>query len=98
MALYYQQMASTVERKRRAANQGPNLAPVQNLLEAQRIFAQYDDPVARKEVLKKVSNAIGSDKPLPILGDNLDKVFDPDSPLSDLTLTLTLAETKKRRI
>lgn len=89
-------MVNTDERKRRAPSQGPNLEPLRNLLEAQRIHAQYQDPAAREEVLRKVSSAVGSDKPLPLLRENLDKVFDRESPLADITLHLALVETRKK--
>ena len=84
------------ERKKRAPNQGPNLAPVKDLLEAQRIHTKYQDPAAREQSLKMVSRAIGSDKPLPLLRDNLDKVFDGESPLSDMAIHLALVETRKK--
>ena len=89
-------MANVVERKKRAPNQGPNLAPLRDLLEAQRIHAQYTDEAAREESLKKVSRAMGSEEPLPLLRENLDKVFDGESPLSDITLHLALVETRKK--
>lgn len=84
------------ERKKRAPSQGPNLAPLKDLLEAQRIHTQYQDEAAREESLKRVSRAIGSDKPLPLLRENLDKVFDRESTLSDITLHLALVETRKK--
>lgn len=89
-------MASAVERKKRAPNQGPNLEPLRELLEAQSIHAQYKDPAANAEVLKKVSRAIGSEKPLPLLQKSLDKVFDRESPLSEIALHLALVETRKK--
>ena len=89
-------MASAGERKKRAANQGPNLAPLRDLLEAQSIFTQYKDEAGREESLKKVSSAMGSKKPLPLLRENLDKVFTPETPLSDIALHLVLVETKKK--
>lgn len=84
-------------RKKRAPDRGPNLTPIQDLLEAQRIHSQYQDPAADEEVLRKVSRAIGSDKPLPLLRGNLDKVFDGESPLSDIAVHLALVETRKNK-
>lgn len=78
-------------------SQGPNLSPLRNLLEAQNIHAQYHDEAAREEALKKVSAAIGSDKPLPLLRDNLDKVFETGTPLSDIAIHLALVETRKNK-
>lgn len=89
-------MANVGERKKRAPNQGPNLAPLRDLLEGQRIYTQCKDEAAREESLKKVSSAIGSEKPLPLLRENLDKVFDGESPLSDIALHLVLVETRKK--
>ncbi len=89
-------MANAVERKKRAANQGPNLAPLRDLLEAQSLYEKDKDEAAREESLKKVSRAIGSNKPLPLLRENLSKVFDRGSPLSDITLHLALVETRKK--
>lgn len=74
-----------------------NLAPLKDLLEAQNLYTQYKDPAARQESLKKLSSAVGSDKPLPILGESLDKVFDPETPLSDMVLNLVLVETKSNK-
>jgi hypothetical protein len=65
-------------------------------MEAQGIYAQYQDEAAKDEVAKKVSRAIGSEKPLPLLRDNLDKVFTPETPLSDIALHLVLVETRKK--
>lgn len=93
--LYYREMANVGEKKR-AASQGPNLAPLRDLLEAQRIHIRCKDKAAREESLKKVSRAIGSEKPLPLLRENLDKVFDTESPLSDIALHLALVETRKK--
>lgn len=90
-------MADAIERKKRAPNQGPNLAPLKDLLEAQSIHTQYTDEAAREEALKKVSRAIGSERPLPLLRENLDKVFDKESPLSDIALHLVLVETRKNK-
>jgi hypothetical protein len=92
------QMASTGGRKTRSLGRGPDLVPLRNLLEAQNIYNQYKDPAGRDEATRKLSQAVGSDKPLPLLRENLDKVFDPDSTLSDIALTLTLAESRKRRV
>ncbi len=72
-----------------------NLEPLKELIGAQKIYDKYKDPVARREILKKVSTAVGSETPLPLLGENLDKVFNPDSPVSDVVLTLVLSEAKK---
>lgn len=93
MVLYYRYMASTGERKKRAANQGPNLAPLKDYLQAQRLNQEGK----HQESLAALSQSIGSPEPLPKLEGNLNKVFDNTSPLSDLTLTLALAETKRRR-
>ena len=87
-------MASTVERKKRAANQGSDLAPMKGYLQAQRLH-QEGKP---QESLAALSQSIGSPEPLTKLEGNLDKVFDNTGPLSDLTLTLALAETKRRRV
>ncbi len=84
------------ERKRRVPGQGPNLAPIRDLLEAQRIHTQFQDPSADREVLKRVSMAIGSNKPLPLLADRLDKVLDGESPLSEIAIHLALVETRKK--
>lgn len=73
-----------------------NLAPIRDLLEAQRIHTQFQDPAANREVLKKVSRAIGSEKPLPLLADRLDKVLDGESPLSEIAIHLALVETRKK--
>ena len=75
----------------RAANRGPDLSPMKGYLQAQRLH-QEGKP---QESLAALSQSIGSPEPLPKLEDNLDKVFDNTSLLSDLTLTLALAETKK---
>jgi hypothetical protein len=90
-------MVDEVVRKRRGPNRGPNLAPLQDLLAAQRIHTEYKDKAATEESLKRISRAIGSDKPLPLLRENLDKVFDEGSPLSDITLHLALVETRKNK-
>ena len=87
-------MASTGERKRRGANQGPYLTPLKGYLQAQRLH-QEGKP---QESLAALSQSMGSPEPLKKLKGNLDKVFDTTSPLSDLTLTLALAETKRRRV
>ena len=86
-------MASTGERKQRATSQGPDLAPLKGYLQAHQLY-QEGKP---QESLAALSQSIGSPEPLPKLEGNLDKVFDNTSPLSDLTLTLALAETKRRR-
>jgi len=91
----YRQMVA--ERKKRAPNQGPNLQPLRDFMDAQRIHTEYKDEAARKESVRRLSRAIGSDKPLPLLEENLDKVFDWDNPLSDMTLHLALVETRKRK-
>jgi hypothetical protein len=85
------------ERKRRAPSQGPNLAPIKDLLQAQKIHSQFTDEAAKRESLKLVSRAVGSNKPLPLLGDNLDKVLDGESPLSDIAIHLALVETRKNK-
>ena len=87
-------MANVSEHKKRAANQGLDLAPLKGYLQAQQLF-QGGKP---QESLAALSQAMGSPEPLPKLEGNLDKVFDNTSPLSDLTLTLALAETQKRRL
>ena len=86
-------MASEGERKKRATSQGSNLAPLKDYLQVQRLY-QEGKP---QESLAVLSQSIGSPHPLEKLEGNLDKVFDNTSPLSDLTLTLALAETKRRR-
>lgn len=91
-------MASTGGQKARSPGQGPNLEPLRNLLAAQSVYAQYKDPTGVEEATRKLSQAVGSDKPLPLLKENLDKIFDPGSLLSDVTLTLTLAESRRRRV
>lgn len=91
-------MASTVgQRKRASAGQGPNLEPLKELLDAKSIYSQKD-PAAEKVVLDKLAKAIGITEPSALVKDNLDKVFDNKSMLSDSTLRLVLAETKKRRV
>lgn len=89
-------MAITVERKKKSANRGPNLAPLRELLEAQSIHSQYHDESAKDEVLKKVSKAMGSENPLPLLREKLDTIFTPETPLSDIALHLALIETRKK--
>jgi len=91
-------MASTGEQKARASGQGPNLAPLKELLEAQSIYIQSKDPAGRQQSLEKVSHAIGISRPSSLVKDNLDKVFDPNTMLSNGVLHLALAETKRRRI
>jgi len=86
-------MASTGERKKRAANQGPDLAPLKGYLQAQQFYQEGKS----QESLAALSGSMGSPEPLPKLEGNLGKVFDNTSLLSDLTLTLALAETKRRR-
>jgi len=73
-----------------------NLEPLRNLLEAQDIYARRKGKIGREESLKKLSSAVGSDKPLPLLGENLDKVFEPGTPLNDIALHLALVETRKK--
>jgi hypothetical protein len=75
---------------------GRNVEPIRNLLEAQRIRTEYKDPAAREESLKRVSRAIGSDKPLPLLRPHLDEIFEGDSIISDMVLNLALVETRKK--
>ncbi|MDP2730338.1 MAG: hypothetical protein Q8O55_07640 [Dehalococcoidales bacterium] len=89
-------MVDTAGRKRRVPGPGPNLAPIKDLLEAQRIHTKSKSKVAREESLSLVSRAIGSDKPLPLLRDNLDKVLDGESTLSEITIHLALVETRKK--
>lgn len=90
-------MASNSKRQHRASSQGANIGPLQDLIESQQIYAKYKDTAGADEAAKKLSSAVGSQTPLPLLRQNLDKAMEPGSPLSDLTLTLTLAESKKRR-
>jgi len=89
-------MVDAVERKRRALSQGPNVAPIRDLLEAQRIHTKSKSKAAREESLTRVSRAIGSDKPLPLLRDKLDEVFDEGSLISDSVLHLAIVETRKK--
>jgi hypothetical protein len=72
-----------------------NLEPIENLLHAQQAM-QYNDPAAREESLKAVSKAIGSDKPLPLLRERLDKVFDDSHPIHNAVLRLAIVETRKK--
>ena len=72
---------------------GLDLAPLKGYLQAQRLYQGGKS----QESLVALSESIGSPEPLTKLEGNLDKVFDNTSPLSDLTLTLALAETKRRR-
>jgi len=85
-----------IEKKRRALGTGTNLAPIKDLLKAQEIHDKRRGKAAQEESLELVSRAIGSDKPLPLLRENLDKVFDRESTLSDITVTLALVETRKK--
>ena len=90
-------MVNAAGQKRRAPNQGPNLEPIRDLLEAQRIHTKSKSKAAREESLNLVSRAIGSDKPLPLLRDNLDKVLDGESTLSNMAIHLALVETRKNK-
>lgn len=89
-------MVDAVEQKRRAPSQGPNIAPIRDLLEAQRIHTKSKSKAEREESLTRVSRAIGSDKPLPLLRDKLDEVFDEGSLISDSVLHLAIVETRKK--
>lgn len=76
---------------------GRNLDPIHDLMEAQRIRTQYQDPIADAEVLKRISRAIGSEKPLPALENKLDEIFEPGTLLSDAVLEMALVETRKNK-
>jgi hypothetical protein len=80
------------EQKKRAPAKGPNLVPLAELMEAQRLFLQGRE----EESLKLTSKAIGSDEPLPRLRGNLNKIFAGETPLSEITLHLTLTESRRR--
>ena len=73
-----------------------NLQPLRDLMEAQDIHTRRKSKVGREESLKKLSSAIGSDQPLPLLAEHLDKVFEPGTPLNDIALNLALVETRKK--
>jgi hypothetical protein len=78
------------------ANGMVNIEPINDLLLAQRVISQQDSPAAQKESLRLVSRAVGSAKPLPLLNDRLDKVFDTNHPLHNAVLRLALVETRKK--
>lgn len=84
-------MAGTDEAKRRAPGSGPNLIPLQDYLVAQKRYLAGD----REGSLQALSRAVGSSETLDRLAEHLDKVFETGTPLSDLTLHLTLVESKK---
>ncbi len=67
-------------------------------MEAHTIHAKYRDPAAQRRVMGKLSEATGIPEPSPFFRDNVDKVLDNQSMLSDLALRLVLANTRKRRV
>lgn len=77
----------------RAVNQGANLAPLKGYLKAQQLLQEGKS----EESLAALSQSMGSPEPLARIKDNLEKVFDNTSLLSDVTQTLVLAETLRRR-
>ena len=85
-------MNSAEQKKSRRSAEGPNLAPVQSLLEAQKSYLEGKS----EQSLEALSQAIGSDKPLPRLSGSLDKVFTPGTPLSDMTTHLALVESRRK--
>jgi hypothetical protein len=86
-------MLSAEQKRSRRDSRGPNLAPVQEILEAQKLYLEGKN----EESLSKLSQSIGSDSPLPRLSGRLDKVFTPGTPLSDLTVHLALNESRRRK-
>lgn len=83
---------SADEGTKRAGPSGPNLMPLKKYLEAQQLHDQGKDD----ESLQLLSEALGSKEPLIRLKDSLGRVFDRTSELSDVTLHLTLVETRRR--
>ena len=84
-------MANETQLKKRAPATGPNLLPLKDYLAAQKLYQKGDEVGC----LKLLSRAMGSQDPLTRLEGSLEKVFG-DTPLSDMTLHLTLVETKKK--
>jgi hypothetical protein len=77
--------------KSRKPATGPNLSPLADILAAQRL---YDSGEAARS-LELVSQAVGSEKPLPRLEGHLDKVFG-DTELSRIVLHLALTQTRRK--
>ncbi len=83
---------TSVEAKTRDNGERKNrLIPLKQLLNAQRLHLQGKE----EESLGELSMALGSEKPLTRLSSSLNKAFEQDSPLSDMLLNITLAETRK---
>ncbi len=74
-------------------SRGPNLAPLKNLMEAQR----FCDQGHSEEGAYLLSQAVGASETLPRLRENLKSAFDSGKPLSDIVIHLALVETRKKR-
>lgn len=72
---------------------GPNLAPVKDYIRARDLYRQGQT----EESLQVLCGAIGAEAPTPQLEDHLGKLFEDDTPLSDVALHLALVRTRENR-